>query len=123
MYEQDFFQMIRNLKQQNESKGKFDIYSRIKRQSRRERYLTEIHNNQLRRNLAKIRCATNNIPINALGRYNVDKNLRHCTMCDNNELGTELHVIMKCENQDLIKIGEHFLQFIHNYSPQIESLI
>ncbi len=43
-------------------------------------------------------------------------------MCDNNELGTELHVIMKCENQDLIKIREHSLQCIHNYSPQIKSL-
>ncbi len=28
---------------------------------------------------------------------------------------------MKCENQDLIKIREHFLQSIH-YSPQFESL-
>ncbi len=43
-------------------------------------------------------------------------------MCDNNELTAELHVIMKCENQDLIKIREHFFQCIHNYSPQIESL-
>ena len=121
MYKNYFFQIL-NEKRSNESQGKFAIYCISKRNYIMENYLNKIRHNHLRRNISGIRCASNLLPVNYLRKFNIKKESRLCSMCNNNEIGTELHVIMLCENVEIKPLRLEFLKLLYDFSPQLSLL-
>lgn len=87
-----------------------------------EDYLRYIKNNQLKRHISGIRCASNILPINNLRKYNIKRQERFCNMCNEKKLGNELHIIMKCNNNELLKFRAHLLQSINNLCSQFNML-
>ncbi len=71
-----------------------------------------------------VRCASNFMPlcqyVNLLRKFNVKRDLRFCTLCNNKEVGTEVHVTMHCENGNIIKCREGFFQLIFASSAQLQ---
>ena len=101
------------------SKGKFEMYCKIKRNHNFEPYLNRIQNNDLHRNVTALRCASNILPINILRKQNINREKRFCDCCKNKELGTELHVLMLCSNTELEKESEKLLILLYKCSPQL----
>jgi hypothetical protein len=122
MYEHSFFQLLKDKNDNNGSKGKFDIYCKTKRHYKMEKYLKQIRNNKLRRNITGIRCASNILPINILRKNNVKREFRYCNLCNNNQIGSELHVFMLCDNSELIEYRSKLFQLLYDLSPQLEIL-
>jgi hypothetical protein len=88
----------------DESKGKFSIYSDIKNFfNKMEDYLKQMVNNQLRRNITKIRISEHPLPIERLRKSGKPRNERICNLCDHKEIGTEYHVLIYCDNQQITK--------------------
>ena len=50
----------------------------------------------LRMYLCKLRCHSNNLPIETGRFFNIDRSERHCNLCNANELGDEFHYLFKC---------------------------
>lgn len=120
LYDTEFFTILKGKYQNKESKGKFDIYCKTKRVYKKEKYLFEIENNMLRKHISGIRCASNILPINFLRKRNVKRENRYCKLCNENKIGDELHVIMKCTNKDIKKHRAIFLEKIFKSSPQLK---
>jgi hypothetical protein len=106
MYISHFFQTLNDIGSQTLSKGKFDIYCRIKKQYHREKYLTNINKFKLRKVISGIRCASNIIPINLLRKSYIKREARFCNMCNTQQLGTVMHIITLCQNSKIVELRE-----------------
>ncbi len=98
-----FFQLLSEKKFNNESKGKFDVYRKTKRFYTKEKCITQIKNNKLRRHISRISCASNILPINILRKCNIKRQHRFCNLCKSNEIGSELDVFMVCNNPEIME--------------------
>ena len=116
-----FFKIIED-KVNNQNPGKFLIYSQVKSNYYRENYLDNIHNYKLRKHITGLRCASNILPVNYLRKKGVKRDERFCTMCNNNDIGTEIHTIMKCPNVTLEFLRREFFEKLYLISPQISKL-
>ncbi len=76
----------------------------------------------LRRHITGIRCASNLIPVKFLRKFNVRRDLRFCTLCNNKQVGTEVHVTMHCENGNIVKCRKEFFRLIFASSVQLQRL-
>ena len=117
---QDFFKkQFPKIIQENK---KLSIYYSIKKQFRYEPYLSFVKNIKCRIALSKIRTSSHNLPIET-GRYqNINRNERLCNMCDLNEIGSELHVLFICSNNDLKAKREKLFNKIQSFIPQFSNL-
>ncbi len=88
--------LLNDIPLQSESKGKYDIYCQIKKQYHREKYFYKIHNNNIRKNITGIRCASIILPINALRKLNIKREFRICSLCSIQQLGTEMYGSLHC---------------------------
>ena len=122
LYVSDFFLKLKDIEGRTESKGKFDIYCRIKKHYRMEGYIQYIKNNQLKKHISGIRCASNIMPINILRKCNIKREERFCNMCNEKQIGNELHIIMYCKNGNLVKLREKLLSTIDKTCTQFEML-
>ncbi len=66
--------------------------------------------------------ASNLMPVNLLRKFNVRRDLRICTLCNNKEVGTEVHVTMHCENGNIVKCRKEFFQLIFASLDQLQRL-
>ena len=60
-----------------------------------EQYLSVLPSD-LRMNLCKFCCLSNNLPIETGRFFNIDRSERRCNLCNVNELGDEFHYLIKC---------------------------
>ncbi len=104
------------------AKGKYYIYCQIKKQYHREKYLYKICDNNIRKNITGIRCASNVLPINALRKLNIKREFRICSLCSAQKLGTEMHILMECVNDDISKLRSGMFNKIDKISPQFKML-
>ena len=97
LFEDRFFKLLSEKQKSNESKGRFDLYTKVKKQYNFEKYLL-MSKNSLRRNITNIRISTHNFPVETLRRHKVKKEERYCKLCGTNEVGSEFHTLMLCKN-------------------------
>ena len=70
-----------------------------------------------------MRTSSHNLPIET-GRYqNLNRNERFCSMCDLNEIGSELHVLFICSNNGLRAKREKLFNQIKSFLPQFSNLL
>ncbi len=117
-YDKYFFDILK-MKSCSSSAGKFEMYCKYKKCYRAEKYLYNVHDHNLRRHITGIRCASNLMPINNLRRKNVKRELRYCTLCDIDKLGSEFHIMCYCKNTKLVKYRIEFLQLLYEQEPQL----
>ena len=48
-----------------------------------------------------IRKSGHRIPIEYLQKNGIERDKRYCNLCDENEIGTEQHVVVDCNNKDI----------------------
>ncbi len=121
LYEEDFFKMLKT-RIETDTMGKYTIYCKVKKIYKCEKYLHSVKDNTLRRHVTGLRCASNLMPVNYMRKFNVNRNNRYCTLCSNNDLGTEMHIIMRCKNEALLKQRKCLYQLLYKCSPQLELL-
>ena len=82
-----------------QSNSKLSIYSTLKERYRQKKYLSNVHNFELRRAITKIRICSHKLNIEA-GRYSkIPRDLRFCPFCPN-EIEDERHFVMDCSRYD-----------------------
>lgn len=121
LYEKHFFNIL-DVKNQNTSAGKFEIYCKVKKVYRKELYLYNIKDPHLRRHITNLRCGSNRMPINWLRKYGINRNERLCTLCNKNQLGSEKHVIIECTNHNVNTYRNELFRLINNVTDQFTRL-
>ena len=80
-----------------EDSGKCLLYKYVKSEFMLEPYLYK-SSKAVWKYVVKIRCSNHKLSIEK-GRYNgIDRNLRHCDLCNMNTLGDEYHTFLECSN-------------------------
>ena len=90
------------------SKSSCDFYMEAKTEFCFEQYL--LHDNlKVRKSICQFR--TNNSKISkVIGRYrSIPRNDRICTVCSNNQVGDEFHLIIECSNPNIIKLRSKYV--------------
>ncbi len=78
--------------------------------------------NNIRKNSSGIRCASNILPINALRKLNIKREFKMFSVCSAPKLGTEMHILMECVNDDISKLRSDLFNKIDEISPQFKML-
>ncbi len=121
IYDKFFFQYL-NDRAKCPSAGKFTMYCLVKKNYNCERYIHKMKSNLLRRHLTGLRCAANLMPINKLRKQNIPRENRLCHLCENNRLGNELHILLHCKNETLLKYRKSFFNSVTMFCPQFDKL-
>ena len=80
-----------------------DLYAQFKTIFKFEKYLVKLPPLS-RATLCKFRLNNTRLPI-VLGRYTqTPRNLRFCTLCTNEEIGNEFHILFECTNPQIIPL-------------------
>ena len=70
------------------------------------------YSSKLRHNFAKLRLSNHNLPIER-GRYkNIELKSRTCKMCNADDIGDELHLLMNCKSVTLVELRKQFLSTV-----------
>ena len=101
-----------------------DLYVQYKTIFKFEKYLTQLP--PLSR-IAFCRFRLNNtrLPI-VLGRFTKPKtprNLRLCTLCSNEELGNELHFLLKCNHPQIISLRSNYIPSAFTDQPSMQKCV
>ena len=112
--EQLFYSRIRSL-------SKLDFYRNFKMNHKREVYLDEIKNFQLRRSFTRIRVSNHLLRIETGRYYNEERHERICKLCSLEKIESERHLLLHCpfydnfRQQCFIEISNHIrpTQFSH----------
>ena len=111
LYEQHFFSTI------NSKGGRFELYSKVKKVYKFESYLN-LHKNDLRRHITKIRTSCHSLPIENLRKSKIERDKRYCKLCSDNQIGSEEHTLVHCKNEILNKIRLELFNKIYYYCNQ-----
>ncbi len=99
------------------------MYSKVNLFYKPENYLHTIQNNNLHRQITGIRYGSNLMPINYLRKFNIKRQYRIWTLCNNGSyLGTEMHLVMECQNAIAVKYRLELLKMITSLTPQFDIL-
>ena len=104
-YEDFFFKTLEDKGSRVGSGGRYELYYRLKRVYRYERYLN-MKNNNLRRCLTNIRISTHCLPVEHMRKFNIERSNRYCNLCDVNAVGSEEHVLLYCQNREIQSLRE-----------------
>ena len=101
--------------------GRTELYSQIKKQYRYEKYLDLKLDPFLKRNITAIRTSCHCLPIEYLRRKGIERKMRHCNLCQGNEIGTEMHVLTQCRNVEVSRLKCEFLQICIKLNSQYQN--
>ena len=104
-YKELFFETMEDKANRNGSGGRFELYSKLKRVYRFEKYLN-MKNSNLRRCLTNIRISTHSLPIERLRKFNIERSKIICNLCDVHAVGSEEHVLLYCQNREIQSLRE-----------------
>ncbi len=113
----DFFSILKEKASREKSGGRYDIYYKVKKNYRFENYLN-MPNAKLRRNISSIRLSTHCLPVEWLRKFKVDRMNRLCTLCSKNEVGTEEHILLHCDNKDINYLRTEFFSKLSTINNQ-----
>jgi hypothetical protein len=99
---------------QSPSGGRFNLYSKIKKNYGMENYLIYLKDNTLRKAVTKIRISLHPLPIEKFRKTGIEYKNRKCQMCKAGVIGNELHTLILCENKDLQYLRNQLYVNINN---------
>jgi len=120
-YEFFFFRTIKEKAERVDSGGRFELYHRVKKNYKFENYLN-LEKNTLRRSVTNIRISTHCLPIESLRRHKVERKHRMCLLCDSNQIGSEEHTLMHCNNEDIAQLRTNLFQKLSECCKQWQNL-
>ena len=104
-----------------QANNKLSTYKHFKTNFCKEKYLECISNRKHKIALTKFRISAHRLPIEA-GRYRgLDKDVRFCHLCDNQQRGDERHVF-KCEHKSVKTHRNRFMSTLFLYAPNLHNL-
>ena len=115
MYEKHFFDNL-------EPSGKTELYHKVKKVYRYEKYLDFELAPSIRRNITFIRLSGHCLPIQYMRTRGVPRNQRLCTLCDENKLGTELHIMVQCKNTKIVELRNNLQEKLFSLVPETSKL-
>jgi hypothetical protein len=102
--------------------GRFEIYKQLKFNYGMEKYLVHVRNAELRRYITQIRTSNHPFPIETLRKKGIPRDQRVCHMCKSGCIGSEFHLLFQCQNEELKKYRDTFLNKVHNLNHEISKL-
>ena len=103
-----------------QTSSKLQTYSLFKDAFVQEPYLCKVQNRQHRSVLAQLRCGILPLKIET-GRYqNIPKELRLCTLCEENVIENEIHFLLYCSKYDNIRTT--FYNAVNSISTGFQNL-
>ena len=99
-----------------------DIYIECKQEFKLENYLM-CENHNYRQAICNFRLNNTRIP-KVTGRFKgLERSQRVCTLCNNNSVGDEFHVIFECKNQSIMHFRRKYLPKFYTNRPSMWKLI
>ncbi len=96
----------------------YNNYDTFKGVYEQEPYLTKLTKNS-RILLTRFRTCNNRLPVN-IGRYaGVNREERVCTLCNDNVIAHEFHVLLKCSNKELVRWRDMYVPSYYTHRPTI----
>ena len=105
-FKKRFYELYSNLKPE----GRTEIYHSVKKNYQYEQYLDKLTDSKLRINITRIRTSSHILPIELLRRKGIKREDRICSLCSNNEIGSEIHILCNCTNIKTINFRNQFHQ-------------
>lgn len=102
--------------------GRFEIYKQLKFNYGMEKYLVHVRSAKLWRYITQIRTSNHPFPIETLRKKGIPREQRVCHMCKSGCIGSEFHLLFQCQNEELKKYRDTFLDKIHNLNHEISKL-
>ena len=97
-------------------------YVTYKDQFKFEEYITKLNKSE-RITLCKLRLNINKLPI-VLGRHqNIPRIERICNKCDRNLIGDEYHVVLECDNQEIVNLRNRYIPAYYRNYPNRNKFI
>ena len=78
--------------------------------------------NYLRRNITNIRIPTYNLPIESLRKAKVKRDERICLLCTFEEIGSEFHAVIDCQNAQIKQLRLKLNENINDVHSQWKKL-
>ena len=100
--------------------NKLDFYYQHKKTFKYESYLDTIPR-YIRIHTTRLRVSSHTLPIELL-RYSKTRKTREnriCPICNNKEIGDEMHYLLTCNNSEISRIRETFMKNIREEVPQL----
>ena len=98
------------------------LYRHIKTEFKQDNYLVKLPES-LRVAVCKFRTSNHRLPIEE-GRYiNVDRNIRLCRLCDQNNIGDEYHLVIECKNQKIKSLRQKYLHGYYITRPSMYKFV
>jgi hypothetical protein len=119
-YIRNIFEKIKHTAITNKT-SKLRTFFKLKHKFEYEKYLNT-NNLKNRKNVSKLRLSDHKLPIER-GRYlNIPVNDRLCTLCADNTVGDEFHMLMTCKHAGLSQLRKQFQLDVLKIVPQITHL-
>ena len=115
LYKEYYFQQL-------SPTGKTNVYSRIKKSYCYEKYLDQLENKDLRRNITKIRISAHCLPIELLRKKGIEQGKRLCNLCNTGSIGSEVHVLIHCQNKDIVSIRKTLIEKLSLSNQQYRNM-
>ncbi len=85
-----------------------------------EEYLVELSKYN-RMYITKLRTGFNQLPFIIDRHRQISREERYCTKCDVGQVGDEFHVLLQCQSQDIVQLGntyvlEYYLIRLNHYN-------
>ena len=98
---------------------KLNFYFKVKKNNYFEKYLDTLKK-ESREIVSKFRLSNHFLPIEKLRYQKIPREERICPICDINEVGDEMHYLLKCKNKNMKLIREDFKKYITDLQSQFK---
>ena len=95
------------------------FYKKVKKNHGFEPYLYLLQNKKHRKALTRLRTSSHFLPIEKGRHSNTKEQERFCKLCDDQAIGTEMHVLVHCRNITLSRWRREMLNSVYKYTNQL----
>ena len=99
-----------------ESKGICSNYRSYKLSFGLENYLLKLDKGE-RIVMSKLRASNNKFPVISGRHRNIARENRICTKCNNNEVGDEYHILLTCNNEEIVQLRNRYIANYYRNNP------
>lgn len=103
-------------------KSRLSLYSTLKINFGRERYLELVKNMSFRKAITKVRLSDHNFDIEKGRKNNIERQNRVCQLCQSGSIGTEFHVVMQCSQRELVDIRKRSMEMLYSMNSTFKKL-
>ena len=94
-----------------------ELYTKIKKNHCFEKYL-DVLDKEKRISISRIRLSSHNFPIERMRYKKIKREQRICPICNLDEIGDEMHYLLRCKNTNIENTRNNFIDKIKKLQPQ-----